>query len=220
MCYPKMVSGIHRIEVEEVSRRFGATLALHRVSANFEAGTVTFLEGPNGAGKSTLLAVIGTVLRLTSGSIRYLPLGSDLQAARGQIGWVAHESHCYLELTGRENVELYALLHGIHPGPAWREVRGRVRAEAFGDRRVGTLSRGQRQRIAIARVLVAKPSVLLLDEPWTGLDSESSACLFQVLREEKERGALIIVASHSTEWADGLDARRLVLEAGRVKASP
>ena len=89
---------VSRIEVRGVTRRFGATLALRQVSASFEAGSLTFLEGPNGAGKSTLLAILGTVLRPSSGSIWYEPLGDDQAEARRHIGWVAHESHCYLSL--------------------------------------------------------------------------------------------------------------------------
>jgi heme exporter protein A len=143
---------VSRIEVRGVTRRFGATLALRQVSTSFEAGTLTFLEGPNGAGKSTLLAIIGTVLRPSSGSVCYQPFGDTPEEARRHIGWVAHESHCYRELSGRRNVELVAQLHGITRSKEHVErVIGRVGADTFAERPVGTLSRGQRQRIALAR---------------------------------------------------------------------
>jgi len=199
-----------------VTRLFGATPALRGVSVNFEAGSISVLEGANGAGKSTLLAVVGTLLTPSSGTVHYHPLGPDRERARPQIGWVAHESHCYRELTGRQNVELAARLHGVEPNAAWQRVSERVAAEAFGARRVSTLSRGQRQRIALARALVHRPSVLLLDEPWTALDSASAERLEAILLEERERGALIIVVSHAPGLADRLKARRIGLHSGRI----
>jgi heme exporter protein A len=208
---------VSRIEVRAVTRRFGATLALRQVSSEFQAGTLTFLEGPNGAGKSTLLAIVGTVLRPTSGSVWYEPLGEDQQLARRHIGWVAHDSHCYRELSGRRNIELVGQIHGI--GRLREQVErvvSRVGAEAFADRPVGTLSRGQRQRIALARALVHEPGVLLLDEPWTGLDFASVDRLEAVIREEVARGSLVIAVTHGAGTAERMGARRLRIEGGRV----
>jgi heme exporter protein A len=208
---------VSRIEVRGVTRRFGATLALRQVSTSFEAGTLTFLEGPNGAGKSTLLAIIGTVLRPSSGSVWYEPFGDDTDRARRHIGWVAHESHCYRELSGRRNIELVAQLHGLlQSKDSVQRVIARVGAEAFAERPVGTLSRGQRQRIALARALVHQPGVLLLDEPWTGLDVASVERLETVIREEVSSGSLVIAVTHGPGTAERLGARRLRIEAGRV----
>lgn len=208
---------VSRIEVRGVTRRFGATLALRQVSTSFEAGTLTFLEGPNGAGKSTLLAIIGTVLRPSSGSVWYEPFGEDQAQARRHIGWVAHDSHCYRELSGRRNIELVAQIHGVADAPAQVErVVTRVGAETFADRPVGTLSRGQRQRIALARSLVHDPGVLLLDEPWTGLDVGSVERLEAVIREEVARGSLVVAVTHGAGTAERLGARRLRIEGGRV----
>jgi len=208
---------VARIEVRDVTRRFGATLALRRVSAAFEAGSLTFLEGPNGAGKSTLLAIIGTVLRPSSGSVWYEPFGDDQAQARRHIGWVAHESHCYRELSGRRNIELVAQIHGITEAAGRVDrVIARVGAEPFADRPVGTLSRGQRQRIALGRALVHDPGVLLLDEPWTGLDFASVDKLEAVIREEVARGSLVVAVTHGAGVAERLGARRLRIEAGRV----
>lgn len=208
---------VSRIEVRAVSRRFGATLALRQVSTSFEAGTLTFLEGPNGAGKSTLLAIVGTVLQPSSGSVWYEPLGDDQQLARRHIGWVAHDSHCYRELSGRRNIELVGQIHGVHELAQHVErVIARVGAEAFADRAVGTLSRGQRQRIALARALVHAPGVLLLDEPWTGLDYASVDRLEAVIREEVARGSLVIAVTHGAGTAERLGARRVRIEGGRV----
>lgn len=192
-------------------------MALRQVSTSFEAGTLTFLEGPNGAGKSTLLAIIGTVLRPSSGSVWYEPFGDDPALARRHIGWVAHESHAYRELSGRRNVELVAQIHGVaDPAARVADVIARVGAGAFADRPVGTLSRGQRQRIALARSLVHDPGVLLLDEPWTGLDVASVDKLEAVIREEVARGSLVIAVTHGAGTAERLGARRLRIEAGRI----
>ncbi len=213
------MASIRRIVVRSLTRTFGATAALRGVDLELEAGSLTFLEGPNGAGKSTLLAVIGTVLRPTSGTVTYDPIGDDPVALRRHLGWVAHDSHCYRELTARENVEFAARVLGVSGHDVWAEVAPRVAAQALADRRLGTLSRGQRQRVALARALVHRPSVLLLDEPWTGLDAATSELLERVVLEERERGALVVVVSHQAGLAERLGARRVRLEAGRIARS-
>ena len=207
---------IEQIEVRAVTRLFGATPALRAVSARFDAGSITFLEGPNGAGKSTLLAVIGTVLAPSSGQVLYHPLGSDPELVRPHLGWVAHDSLCYRELSARQNVELAARIYGVQVEGSWQRVAQRVGAEALADRRVGTLSRGQRQRIALARALVHDPAILLLDEPWSGLDRASAEHLQNALLEERERGTLVIVVNHADGLAEQLGARCVRLENGRI----
>lgn len=210
---------IERIVVESVTRTFGAVAALRAVSITFRAGELVTLEGSNGAGKSTLLSLLATAIRPTLGRIVYEPLGEDLEQVRHELGWVAHDSLCYRELTGRENVELAAELYGADRKTAWERTVDRVEARAFGDRAFGTLSRGQRQRIALARALVHDPSVLLLDEPWTGLDPTSTALLERTLLAERERGNLIVISSHAPEQAERLGARRIQLAGGRIVKS-
>lgn len=207
------------IEVREVTRLFGATAALRGVSARFEAGTITFIRGSNGAGKSTLLAILGTMLSPTRGSVWYEPVGEDKQAIRAQLGWVAHDSLCYPELSGRENVELAARMFGVDPSLGWQRVAARVGTEAFGERPFGTLSRGQRQRIALARALVHSPAVLLLDEPWSGLDQASSERLATIVREERDRGTIVVVIAHGEEWSKRLEARSIFVERGKIVES-
>ncbi len=222
LCYRGRVElngRIEHIDVRGVTRLFGATPALRGVSVRFQAGTITFLEGPNGAGKSTLLAVVGTVLRPTSGSVVYAPVGDDVEQVRPHIGWVAHDSHCYRELTARQNVELAGRLYGVDGREAWERVSKRVAIEQLEERAVGTLSRGQRQRVALGRALVHDPSVLLLDEPWAGLDAASAERLEQVLIEERDRGVMVIVVSHSSDLAARLAGVRVRLVGGRIKAS-
>jgi heme exporter protein A len=212
------VPRVERIVVDSVTRTFGAVAALRAVTLELTAGQIFMLEGANGAGKSTLLAVLATVLRPTLGRVIYEPIGEELERVRPELGWVSHESLCYRELSGRENVELAARAYGVVDPAAWERARDRVDARAFAERPVRTLSRGQRQRIALARALVHGPSVLLLDEPWAGLDTRSSELLEQALVAERERGNLVIVSSHAPELAERLGARRIRLAAGRLAA--
>lgn len=204
---------------DSVSKLYGSTPALVGVCAEFGAGSVTVLEGPNGAGKSTLLGVLGGVVRPTRG--RALVCGESPARARelGWLGWVGHESMLYRDLTARENVALAARASGRDPLLGWRDASERVSAGALADRRVGTLSRGQRQRVSVARALVLRPRVLLLDEPWTGLDEEAGAALERVVREEAARGAAVVVVTHDAWRAERLGARRLRLVRGRVATS-
>ncbi len=208
------MSRVERVEVEGVTRTFGTTLALRGVTATFPSGRVTVLEGPNGAGKSTLLGILGTLIQPTGGSVRYPPY-KDSGAVRSQLGWLAHESHCYRELTGRENVQLAAALHGCGSARVGRSLE-RVGATAFSDRPVSTLSRGQRQRVALARALVHEPSLLLLDEPSSGLDAGSVGRLLELVDEERKRGAIVVMVSHSRGIATRIADRIVRLEAGRV----
>lgn len=213
-----MTELVREIEVQNVTRVFGATAALRGVSCRFKAGTITFIQGANGAGKSTLLGIIGTALRPTSGRVVYHPFGADQAAARRQLGWVGHESHCYRELTGRENVTFAAALHGIRDPARVLATCERVGAAGFLDQPVSTLSRGQRQRVALARALVHGPGILLLDEPQTGLDAATMERFDRVLHEEQRRGAIIVVVSHQGAWAEQWEGVKLTLERGKVVA--
>jgi heme exporter protein A len=213
------VTTVEWVEVRGVTRLFGSTAALRGVDARFESGCVTFLEGANGAGKSTLMGVMATVLKPSQGTVWYEPIGSDRERIKAQIGWVAHESHCYRDLTARQNVELAARMRGVGAGRVWDVVSRRVGGEALAERRVGALSKGQRQRIALACALVHEPSVLLLDEPWSGLDAAGAAALEQVLADERDRGCVVVVVSHSSERVARLGAATVRLERGRVVAT-
>jgi heme exporter protein A len=210
------VQKVTAIDVRAVTRVLGGRPVLRGVSARFEGGTTTFVEGPNGAGKSTLLAVLGTALRPTLGSVVYEPIGDDPAGIRGELGWVTHEGRLYGELSGRENLELTAKLHGVDVGAAYAEVRERLALGDFEDQPVITLSRGQRQRVALARALVNAPSVILLDEPLTGLDAESGARVAALLCEERDRGHVVVVVSHTPGFPERIGGRRLRLERGRV----
>jgi heme exporter protein A len=204
------------IELRSVSKTYGPVRALVGVSCRFVAGTITAVRGPNGSGKSTLLSIVGTLARPSTGRVDYGELGEGRARVRRTLGWVGHESLCYPDLTGRQNIELAARLHGCHPGEAYDAARARFELEAFAERPVRTYSRGQRQRIALARALVHGPRLLLLDEPTTGLDARGTERLRGVLREEAGRGAVVVVVTHDEAFAQALGAGALSLDRGRT----
>ncbi len=198
-------------------RTFGSTAALRGVDVDLEPG-LTLIEGANGSGKTTLLRILGTMLKPTSGEVLYDPVGSDLTRVRRAIGWLSHEALSYGDLSGRANIELAAELLGLDGPAAWGRVEARFELGRFSQRPVRTMSRGQRQRIALARALVHAPTFLLLDEPTTGLDRAGVARLLEVLREESERGVIVALVTHEPRLFEGLVSRRIELERGKVVA--
>lgn len=195
---------------------YGPVRALVGVSARFESGRVSMVLGPNGSGKSTLLSIVGTLARPTSGRVSHGSLGRTRQEIRRVLGWVGHDSLCYADLTGRENIELAARLHGMAADAAFEAARARFDLGAFAERPVRTYSRGQRQRVALARAVVHAPQLLLLDEPTTGLDAAAVERLNGVIRAEASRGATVIVVTHDDGFARAAGDVRVVLDRGRL----
>ncbi|HEY4014017.1 MAG TPA: ABC transporter ATP-binding protein [Polyangiaceae bacterium] len=204
------------IEVRNVTKIYGPVRALVGVSCEFLSGSLTSIQGPNGSGKSTLLSIVGTLTRPTSGTIDHGALGKGRAVVRRHLGWVGHESLCYLDLSGRQNIELAAHLHAVDARAACARVAERLDLGAFFGRPMRTCSRGQRQRIALARALVNEPRLLLLDEPTTGLDLASCNRLAAVMADELSRGTTIVMVTHDVAFAAALSGRTVVLERGRV----
>lgn len=205
------------IRFDRVSKRYGNTLALRNVSGEFRRG-LTLIEGPNGSGKSTLLGVLGGVLRPTAGLVRFLADdgASGTVDSRAEIGWLSHDTLGYADLTGRQNVELAARLHGVDGKAAWTAVASRFELGAYADRKLRTNSRGQKQRVSLARAMVHDPSVLLLDEPTTGLDVAGVDRLLVVLKEELQKEKVVIVVTHEPEPFLMLEPAILRLDRGRI----
>jgi len=165
------------IRLRGLSRQYGERLALREVDLELAEGQTLALLGPNGSGKSTLLRILATLLRPTSGEVSVLGcrLPDESWKLRGRIGYLGHEALLYRDLTGRENLELQARLHGI-PGD---EASARIEHDLDllgmsrrADDRVSGFSAGMRQRIAICRAVIHRPSLLLLDEPDSNLDPD------------------------------------------------
>ncbi len=207
---------IREVTVRGVTRTYGRTVALRGVDASFSGGEITSLEGPNGSGKSTLLGILGTLIRPTSGKVLYgRAEGNELEVRR-QIGWVSHESHCYPDLSARQNVQLAAAIYGASEAASERALQ-RFGVQPFAHFPVRQLSRGQRQRVALARATVHAPSLLLLDEPTTGLDVDGVEELLIVVREEASRGCVVILVTHDLAVAERTATKRLRLERGRLQ---
>jgi ABC-type multidrug transport system ATPase subunit len=206
---------------EEVSRHFGRRRALHRVSFSCESGQIVALLGANGAGKSTLLSVAATMLSPSSGRVLY---GSRTardagDALRGRIGLLGHDLYLYPELTAAENLSFFARLYGIDRIEA--RVGAALLASGLADRAddpVSSFSRGMRQRLALERALLHAPRLLLLDEPFSGLDDAASAALRDRLLTARREGAMILLTSHDLESLEGLVDGAYVLTAGRLES--
>ncbi len=203
------------VHLRHVTKTYGSVRALVGVSCSFVEGRVTVIRGPNGSGKSTLLSLVATLTRPTSGHLDHGALGRTRAEVRRTLGWLGHESLCYPDLTARENIELAAALHACDPGEAFARASARFDLGAFAERPARTYSRGQRQRMALARALVHSPRLLLLDEPTTGLDATTTARLVTVVREEAEGGAIIVVVTHDPAFAEAMAGDEMNLERGR-----
>jgi len=204
------------VELKEVTKTYRPVRALVGVSCGFDAGRVVVVRGPNGSGKSTLLAILGALVRPTSGRVAHGELGRSRAAIRRTLGRLGHDSLCYPDLTGRENIELAARLHGLEAAHAYSRALERFDLAAFAERTVRTYSRGQRQRVALARALVHEPRLLLLDEPTTGLDVAGTARLIDVVRQEAARGVAVVVVTHDTAFEDAVASEVITLERGRL----
>jgi heme exporter protein A len=212
-------SFVRRVRALGVTKRFGPTVALRGVDATLEAGALTLIEGANGSGKTTLLGVLGAMIRASGGEVTYDPIGRDLASVRRELGWLSHDALAYGDLTGKQNIELSARLRGLDADEVWRGARDRFELGAFAERPLRTNSRGQRQRIGLARALGHSPSLVLLDEPTTGLDVAGVERLVVVLEEEVRRGAVVAVVSHEAETFRSIATRRVVLDRGRVASA-
>jgi len=213
------VGDFDHVAVDDVSRHFGRRRAVSRVSFTARTGTILGLLGPNGAGKSTMLAMLATLLRPTSGAIRFgsLDLRTDGAALRRRIGVLGHDLFLYPELTAHENLAFFASLYERVDSLAVATTA--LTRAGLADRAhdpVGSFSRGMRQRVALERALIHDPRLALLDEPFTGLDDASTAALVARLRGLRESGTIVILATHDLELAEGLLDEAVFLHDGRI----
>jgi len=212
-----------KLDFEEVgvtglAKSYGPTLALAGVDLRFEAGSVTVIQGSNGSGKSTLLWLLALLAHPTKGEIRFGKYGPErADGLRGCIGFIAHQLQLYPGLSGRENLVLAAKLQGI----PFADKRAADLGETLGtreywERPLRTYSRGQAQRISIARALLHEPRLLLMDEPATGLDVKSTDSFVGLIEQEKQRGAIVIIVTHEAKFAGAVADRVFHMDRGRI----
>ena len=205
------------VQVRGLHKRFGPVRALAGLDFDVPAGGVLAVVGPNGAGKSTLLRILAGLVRPSAGSVRIAAADGDRRRARAAVGYLGHATFLYPNLTARENLLFAARLHGVaRPAARADALLAEQGLAALADRPAGALSRGQAQRLAIARGLVHDPPVVLLDEPFTGLDPTSADRLAERVRALAAAGRAVVLVTHDLARAAQLGDRALLLVRGRI----
>jgi len=210
------------ISTHNLSKRFGHRLALHGVDLQVRTGEIVALLGPNGAGKSTLLRVLATLAQPSFGAVEVADYRLPEQGAeaRAYIGYIGHQPLLYDDLSAEQNLAFFARLYGIGKAdPRIDQLLDQFGLTARRGEPVRNFSRGMQQRLAIARAVLHKPAVLLLDEPHSGLDREAVTILDKLLRAHAKGGAAVLIATHDLNRVLGLAQRVEVLAAGRLIAT-
>lgn len=210
------MSDANHVELRRVSKRFADFAAVKEVDLQLRAGECVGLAGHNGAGKSTIIKLILGLIQATAGEV--LLFGKDMASkagsdARRQIGYLPETVALHPSLTGYETLAFYAELKGLSQEQN-KSLLERVGIEQAANRRVGTYSKGMRQRLALAQALLGEPKVLLLDEPTTGLDPASRQMFYQIIAELKAQGATILLSTHALAELDGYADRIVVMKNG------
>lgn len=208
------------LEVRGLSKYFGDFPALRDVTLRITQGEAVLIYGPNGAGKTTLLRMLASLAQPSEGEILLGGLRMDQHpaACKARIGFVSHATFLYGDLTLRENLTLAGKLFGLKE--LEKKVDAALELFALGGRArqlVRNLSRGLQQRATLARALLHNPDFLLLDEPFTGLDAESTAGLESLLRQLPRQGKAVLFSTHSFAQGAALASRLVALEKGRVR---
>ncbi len=207
------------LATRNLTKTFGRVTALDSLSLTLERGEFLTIVGRNGAGKTTFLKIVSSIIRSYTGEV--FLFGGNLKESgdgmRRRIGFVSHESLLYKDLTVRDNLVFYARMYGVeNPDRKIDDMIGRIGLEAKSPVPVRALSRGMRQRLSLARAFIHEPRLLLLDEPFTGLDERASEILDAFLGEFVDGGGTVIMVTHNIErgWAHA--GRSAVLERGTI----
>lgn len=209
------------IETRGLAKTYDVFPALRALTLDIQRGETVALLGPNGSGKSTLLRLLAGLTKPSAGTLHIggWSLPDEAGAVRAQIGMVSHKALLYENLTARENLIFFARLYGLKGAEQTERVDGllaRVGLAKRGNDLVRAFSRGMQQRLSIARALLNQPAVLLLDEPYTGLDQDASAMLDALVQEASAEGRTVIMSTHDLDRTVKLVSRLLILSRGRL----
>jgi ABC-2 type transport system ATP-binding protein len=211
------------LNLRKVSKSFSSITAVDRVSFSARPGEVTGYLGPNGSGKSTTMKMITGMLEMTSGEILFdgSPISRDLTGYKRRMGYVPEEPHLYPHLSGLEYLTLVAQLRDLPPKPAAEKIDGLLRLFSLhGDRHVAlsSYSKGMRQKVLLSAALLHNPDLLLLDEPFSGLDVASSLIMRGLIQELAARGKTVLFSSHELETVERVCSRVVILHRGKIVA--
>jgi heme ABC exporter ATP-binding subunit CcmA len=204
------------VKAEDVIKQFGRFAALRGVTAEFVSGQLYVILGDNGAGKTTLLRAIAGLSRPTRGTISVFET-SKLKDVRSQIGYMAHPSLLYDEMTAMENLSYFAGLYAVDRARC-REVISSVNLDPDLDRPVGQYSQGMRQRLSLARALLNDPKLLLLDEPFSNVDSRSAHEMAGLLGRLRDEGRTLLVVTHQPAVLEAVANEFVWMQSGKVSA--
>jgi ABC-type multidrug transport system ATPase subunit len=207
-------SSIPIITVNNVIKQFGRFAALRGVTAEFDAGRFHAILGENGAGKTTLLRALAGLAQPTRGEISIF--GKSPREACRDIGYMAHPSLLYDEMSGMENLRYFARLYGIANDERCEEVIRAVGLDPELTRAVGQYSQGMRQRMSLARAILHDPKVLLLDEPFSNVDLHSARAMVALLKGMRDSGKTVFVITHQALLLEGVADEFVWMQAGQI----
>ena len=203
-----------RLEVQQLYKQIGAKRILEDVSFQAETGELVVITGPNGAGKTTLLRILAGLLPKSGGQVLWN--GAEYDLGLGVVGYVSHQPMLYESLSVRDNLHFFAAMYGTSSEEWERELLSLVGLWHYRYESAAILSRGMQQRLALARVLVSKPRLILYDEPFTSLDQEGQD-LLRGLVEGHCSQAIQLLITHEPDHLRTLGYRQLKLKGGRVQ---
>src|SRR5271154_6026639 len=211
------------LELRSVSKCFSSITAVDNVSFSARAGEVTGYLGPNGSGKSTTMKMITALIEMTSGEILFngQRIQHDLIGYKQRMGYVPEEPHLYAHLSGLEYLIMVGQLRGLHPKRTADCIDGLLRLFALhGDRHapISAYSKGMRQKILLSAALLHNPDLLLLDEPFSGLDVGTGLVLRSLMQELAARGKVVLFSSHELETVERVSSHVVILHRGKVVA--
>jgi ABC-2 type transport system ATP-binding protein len=211
------------LELRNVSKRFRGIVAVDNVSFSARAGEITGYLGPNGSGKSTTMKMITGLLEMTTGEILFAghPIQRDWIGYKQRMGYVPEEPHLYAHLSGLEYLIMVGQLRGLQTRRTAERIDGLLRLLSLHDDRhvpISSYSKGMRQKVLLSAALMHNPELLLLDEPFSGLDVATGLVLRSLIQELAARGKVILFSSHELETVERVCSRVVILHHGKMVA--